>query len=136
MGNRSTDSLPPRLERLRGRFERWRSRRQRATERIPEALWGAAVERSAKYGVYKTARPLRLDSSALKKRVEASRSSRSLSAQERPFFVQIAAPRSTETPRCVVELEDSSGAKMRLEVFGVGAAELGVLARSFLDARR
>ncbi len=61
MASQSTSPLPPRLVQLRRRFERWRSERKSATERIPEPLWAAAVKVAAKLGVYRTGDSLTLD---------------------------------------------------------------------------
>ena len=69
MGTRKTRDLPARLEGLRQRFERWR-RTRKARSRIPEALWAAAVKMAGTFGLHRTARALRLDYYALKKRVE------------------------------------------------------------------
>jgi len=57
------------LEPLRRRFEEFRST-QPLRARLPEALWRAASELAARYGVHATARALRLDYTGLRKRVE------------------------------------------------------------------
>ena len=69
MDTRKTRDLPARLERLRRRFERWRGT-HKARSRIPDPLWAAAVKMADTYGLYRTAKVLRLDYYALKKRVE------------------------------------------------------------------
>lgn len=63
---RGSRGLPAPLERVRGRFERWR----RAEARIPKALWGAAVKAAGRYGIHRTARALGVDYYTLKRRVE------------------------------------------------------------------
>jgi len=57
------------MEQLRRRFEEFRSR-QPLRARLPEALWSAASELAARYGVHATARALRLDYTGLRKRVQ------------------------------------------------------------------
>jgi hypothetical protein len=69
MSARKTCDLPSRLEGLRRRFERWR-RTRKVRSRIPESLWAAAVKSAAKYGIHRTAKALRVDYYALKKRAE------------------------------------------------------------------
>ena len=69
MGIKKTGGLPARLEGLRRRFERWRGT-HKARSRIPEAFWGSAARMAGRYGLHRTAKTLRLDYYALKKRVE------------------------------------------------------------------
>jgi hypothetical protein len=69
MGTRKTRDLPVRLETVRQRFERWRRTRE-VRSRIPEPLWASAVKVAGTYGIHRTARALRVDYYALKKRVE------------------------------------------------------------------
>ena len=69
MGTKKTGNLPARLEGVRRRFERWRRTRE-VGSRIPEALWAAAVKLARVYGIHRTAKTLRVNYYALKKRVE------------------------------------------------------------------
>ena len=69
MGTKRTGDLPARLEGVRQRFERWRRTRE-VGSRIPEALWAAAVKLAGVYGIHRTAKTLRVNYYALKKRVE------------------------------------------------------------------
>ena len=55
-------------EALKQDFAEWRKTR-RPRSRIPEDLWARAAEMAAEIGIHKTARALRLDYTALKKRV-------------------------------------------------------------------
>ena len=73
MSSRRTREVPARLEELRRRFEHWR-RRRRGRSRIPEALWTSAVKAAGRHGLNRTARALRLDYYALKKRIEQASS--------------------------------------------------------------
>ena len=68
MGRRTAQTLPPRLEAGRDRFEQWRSERG-PRRRIPEALWRVASELGVEFGVHRTAKALRLNYDALKARV-------------------------------------------------------------------
>jgi hypothetical protein len=61
-------AVPAKLEPVRQRLERWR-RTHKFRSRIPEDIWAKAVMFAQEYGVGKTARMLRLDYYALKKRI-------------------------------------------------------------------
>jgi hypothetical protein len=68
---RSSATTPADLESLSLRFERWRRTRKSKT-RIPDGLWSAAVELARRYGINRTAAPLRLDGGKLKPLVLAA----------------------------------------------------------------
>ena len=158
MGTRSARDLPARLEGLQRRLEHWRRTRE-GHSRIPETLWASAVKAAGKYGLNPTARALRLDYYALKKRIEAAGSRRvsggkvashpiadrqTVSAdgpltsivpvkgrQAVATFVELASPASGGSPECILELEDPGGAKMRVHLKGVETPDLAALSRSF-----
>jgi len=122
--------LPAGLEGLGRRFERWR-RNRRGRSRIPETLWTSAVRAAGKYGLNRTARALRLDYYALKKRVKAA-SCRGASDREGvTTFIELAPPVSGNSRECILELEDPGGAKMRVHLKGIEAPDLAALSRSF-----
>ena len=147
MSTRQTGDLPAQLERTRRRFERWR-RTRKGRSHIPEPLWASAVKAAGTYGLAKTARSLRLDYYALKKRVEAAgsgyvsggkiashlfsdREAVSAAGQAVAPFVELAPPASGGSGECILELEDPGGAKMRVHLKGVEAPDLAALSRSF-----
>ena len=130
MRTRNARDLPARLEGLRRRFERWRRTRQ-GRSRIPEALWASAVKAAGKYGLAKTARALRLDYNALKKRVETTSSHRVPEEEAVATFLELAPPASGGSRECILELEDPGGAKMRVHLKGVETSDLAALSRSF-----
>jgi len=126
-------NVPARLERLRGRFERWR-RTRKVRGRIPEALWTAAVKLAAEYGTHRTARALRVDYYALKKRIEGTPA---VTASEPPgeavgaAFLELPPPAWAGCGECTLELEDAGGARLRVHLKGFGAPDLAALGRSF-----
>jgi len=131
MGTRKKRELPVELERVRRRFETWRRKRMVRT-RIPAALWQAAVKVAERYGVHRTAKALRIDYYGLKKRVEEAGSSARMPAKgDVATFVELTGPFSAGSVECLVELEDDSGAKMRVHVKGVEAPDLVALSGSF-----
>ena len=133
MGTKRTRDLPARLEDLRRRFERWR-RTRKVRSRIPEPLWASAVKLADRYGIHRTAKALRLDYYALKKRVEGAPAA---TAGKLP--VEVAGARFLELPaaawagfgECTLDLEDASGAKLRVYLKGFEAPDLAALSRSF-----
>lgn len=138
--------LPPRLEGVRRRFERWRQGRQ-SRARIPEPLWDSAVEMAAAHGVHRTARALRVNYYALKDRLEqriaageiapgsdAAVGSSASASSSSPTFLEVTPPRRTDTCECTLELEDG-GAKLRLHLQGIAAPDLASLSRSVWELR-
>jgi hypothetical protein len=139
MNARETHDLPVRLGSLRRRFEQWR-RTRKAPARIPESLWAAAVKMAGTYGLFRTARVLPVDYYALKKRVEQQ--SLPARGKRKPdsavTFVEL--PRSANDGfatapvgayDCMLELEDTAGAKMRVHLKAAAPPDLAVLCRSF-----
>ncbi|NLS90887.1 MAG: hypothetical protein GXX96_01700 [Planctomycetaceae bacterium] len=100
--------------------------------RIPAALWQAAVKAAERHGVHRAAKALRIDYYGLKKRVEEAGSSAGMPAKgDVATFVELAGPLSAGSVECLVELEDDSGAKMRVHLKGVEAPDLVALSGSF-----
>lgn len=130
MSTGKASDLPARLERTRRRFERWR-RKRKGRSRIPETLWASAVKAADTYGLTRTARELRLDYYALKKRVEPANSAPPSEEGAVATFVELAPPVSGNSGECILELEDPGGAKMRVHLRGVEAPDLTALCRSF-----
>jgi len=128
MSTRRIRNVPARLEGLSRRFDRWR-RTRKGRSRIPETLWASAVRAAGKYGLNPTARALRLDYYALKKRVEATGSMSDGNTVAR--FIELAPPTSGGSRECILELEEPGGAKMRVHLKGVEAPDLVALSRSF-----
>ena len=120
--------LPRDLARVRSRFEVWRGQRQ-AGERIPESLWRQAVRLVRRHGVSRTAGALGVDYYSLKKRSEA--------APEAPLarhaFVELPTP-ALLGKQCLFELDNSSGARMRVQLLGYDAQEIETVACSLWNA--
>ena len=140
MSTKTPRDLPARLEGLRQRFERWR-RTRKARSPIPESLWASAVKLAGTYGIHRTARALRVDYYALKKRVEgeslaekradgapAATASRGTAGAT---FLELPSPAWPGCGECTLELEDAGGAKLRAHLKGFAAPDLVALSRSF-----
>ena len=132
MGIRKRSDLPARLEKTRLRVERWR-RGVKFRTRIPESMWASAVKMASVYGIHRTAKALRVNYYSLKKRVEKEDASSSGVAEEGkvPTFLELAPPTRVGGGECILELEDTAGAKMRVHLKGVEAPDLAGLSRSF-----
>jgi hypothetical protein len=129
MEERPVTHLPARLEAVRRRFEKWRLGRN-GHERIPEALWAAAVRAAAQHGVYPTVRVLGLDYNSLKRRVAAT-AMRSESGAGTPRFVELVGPAAPPPAECVLEVENRSGARLRIHLRGAAVPDVAELARCF-----
>lgn len=133
MRTHATRDLPARLQRIRERFEQWRRTRE-GRSRIPNRLWISAVKAADRYGLNQTARALRLDYYALKKRVETTDSHPEPDREAVASFLELVPPASGSAAECILELERRGGAKMRVHLKGVEAPDLGALSRSFWSA--
>ena len=128
--------LPQGLEKTRQRFEQWR-RTRKTRSRIPDRLWIVAAKMAGRHGINRTARVLRVNYYALKKRVEKEASSASETNRDvTPTFFELATPATASTCECVLELEDVAGGKMRVQLKSVGVPDLAALTRSFRETGR
>jgi hypothetical protein len=131
MGIKKTPCLPARLEGLRRRFERWRGT-HRVRSRIPEPLWESAVKMAGMYGLNRTAKALRLDYYVLKKRVQHS----GVAIADPPengaaTFLELTPPPSIGACECTLDLENASGARMRVQLKSIATPDLAALSQSF-----
>jgi|SRR6185437_3546841 len=130
MGAIERGSLPADLQQARSRFQAWRGRR-RIGERIPRPLWELAAQLANVHGVSRTATALGLDYYSLQTRAGAGEAQARSSA---PAFVEFTAP-VVAAKQCQVELDNGSGATMRVQLVGYDAADIEALARGFWSAR-
>jgi hypothetical protein len=110
--NRQSIPVPEAIARLQRQLEQIRSS-QPPRSRLPEPLWGAAVELARQHGIYQVAHTLRLDYMGLKKRLNGM--PRERRKRRKTGFVELVAPPPTVMPECVIEFESANGAKMRIE---------------------
>jgi hypothetical protein len=91
------------------------------------------------YGISRTANTLRVNYSALKRRVgegaaaagEPKKGAADQCFASVPAFLELAPPARLGSCQCTLELEDASGAKMRVHLQGAEAPDLAALSRSF-----
>jgi hypothetical protein len=129
MGRSERQQLPLDLVRGRSRFQAWRGQRK-AGGRIPQSLWAMAIRLAEAHGVSRTAAALGLDYYSLQKRVEAAAAQPQSSS---PTFVEW--PSSVMVGKqCRFELDNGSGATMRVQLVGYDAADVEALSRIFWNA--
>lgn len=126
MGRRKRGDVPARLSRLEQRFAAWRKHRRRG-ERIPASLWKSAAKLAVDYGLNRTCTVLKLDYYSLKKHVDRCGGE----AAEGSAFVAL--PPLPLASECVIELEDGTGASMRMHLKG-HPPDVLALGRSFWNA--
>lgn len=131
MKSKGSPSLPPGLNQLRERFDRWRETKH-SRDRIPEKLWKAAAKlcRGA-YAVQRISKALRLNYTALKERVETTAESGRSGTTPRPTFVEMDLHPPAPAAECLVELEDRRGGKLKFSLRGHGGLDLVALADAF-----
>jgi hypothetical protein len=117
------------VERVRSQFAEWRAHKSRG-DRIPERLWLAAVEVAQRHGVHAVSRALRLEHSALRRRVENAGGLRT----ETAAFIELADLSAAESAGCVVELEKGNGTRMRICVRDGAAVDWSRMKEAFLGA--
>ncbi len=122
-------ALPAGLKRARQGFERWR-RTRTGRPRIPESLWTVAVKAAGQFGLQRTSQALRLDYVALKRHVESGTAQSPSRKEVAPGFVELVTTGSANGTECVLELEDPSGTRMRIELKGIAPPDLVALTRS------
>jgi hypothetical protein len=137
MGDSTHSNFPAALWRAQRKIEQWRQQR-RPRARIPEELWRQAADLACAYGINRTAKALRLDYYSLKKRLAAAARSGerlpvvSRSGQRAAEFVEILhGGMPADRSECLIELEDASGAKMRIRVQGGSLPDVAALTRVF-----
>ena len=138
MGETVQSDLAAALGRAQRKIEQWRQRR-RPRARIPEELWRQAAQLACAYGIHRTAKALRLDYYSLKKRVAAAAGS----GERGPQFVEIPAGgplglpggMPAARPECLIEVEDPSGAKMRIRLQGGDFPDVAALIGVFRECR-
>jgi hypothetical protein len=87
---------------------------------------------AAKYGIHQTAKALRVDYYALKKRVGGARAVTASTLPEAAArFLELPAAAWAGSGECTLELEDADGAKLRVHLKGFEAPDLAALSRSF-----
>lgn len=128
---KSTTPFPRALANAARQFDAWRD--SRTTRRIPARLWSLATDLGNHFGVSSTARALRVDYYALKRRIDTASSVEESETETVPAFMEILTEASAAPSECLVEFENARGAKMRIEARGANTLDLAQLSRLFLE---
>ncbi len=123
-----TAPKPLAMERVRQRYERWRRTRTPRRSPIPDTLWAAAVALARHHGLYATSRLLRLDYTALKRRMPTAGDGTVAPAAPRPTVIELS-PAPGLSPPCVIEIESPCGGRLRVQVPQVTVSDLVALTR-------
>jgi hypothetical protein len=126
--------LPARLQGVRRRFEEWR-RSRKGLSRVPAPLWAAAVKMAGIFGVSRTAQALGVNYNALRKRMERQAAVGPTESREiaDTGFLELMPPTRAGSCQCMLELENASGATMRVHFRGAEVPDLAGIVRSFRD---
>jgi len=121
-----------RLNKVKSEFKIWRTTRKNRNP-IPADLWEHAVELYPAFTISKISTTLAISYTDLKQRVHQKPENFSASQDEKPpTFIELGFPApSSSISECVVEMEDSSGAKMRMCFRGRTDFDLLELGKSF-----
>jgi hypothetical protein len=128
------------VEQARRRFAEFRQAHA-LRSRLPEELWATAAKLARRDGVTATARALGLDRPSLQKwtdRLEPRGSTphkiprgRRSGKNAAPAFVELLAASTGAATSCLVEVESTSGSKLRLDLKGIATSQLAELIRAF-----
>jgi len=111
-------AIRPTLEAVRHQFETWR-KRKRLRDPIPESLWQAAIGLCQDHSMSEVSRRLRLNYNALKDRVSRTGEKGATVGGGPDFrFVRLDLGSSMIASEWVVEMEATSGARMRMTFKG------------------
>ena len=130
--------IPEGLIQLQQQLEEWRGTQLRRAK-LPEAIWQSAADVAKQYGVYATAKALRLDYGALKKQTLGSATPRRKSAHPKPAqaaFLELIARPVAKVEDYVVEFESSQGAKMRVQWKASAPPDWSALLRAWCAAQK
>lgn len=123
-------SMPLSLEQVQQRFESWRQRRKKRT-RIPQTLWQAAVSLSEEYSINHLSKTLRVNYTALKKKVVTVQTSKKeTSGISSSPFIELPVPAAPLT-ESTIEMIKSDGSVMRIQVTGVPGLNWVELSKAF-----
>ena len=108
------------LEEVKQQFKIWRATKT-GRERIPDSLWQAAVEvfHIGEHSLHKISKTLHMNYTALKQHVEQHLLSSikvkpEASPEHSPAFIAFELDPPVSVSECVIEMEDTVGAKMRM----------------------
>ena len=123
--------LTPRssISEVKEQFKIWR-RTRKSPRPIPDKLWQAAVSLTATHSISKISKALVLDYSTLKKRVAIKKKS-TANKTSAPSFIELNLEPPATVSECMVDMQNTLGAKMRMHFRGKPDFDLLELAKVF-----
>jgi hypothetical protein len=135
MKNRTKSDVPARLARGRERFDKFR-KKHKGYRRFPDSLWSAAVKLAQVYGVNRTARTLRLDYNALKKRLESTVAATPSDTTTGPTFIELLPSELTAATECALECRRPDGTTLRIHLKGPQLPDLAALIQTLCNGEQ
>lgn len=125
------------LEEVQQQFKIWRETKT-GRERIPDSLWQAAAEvfHNGEHSLHKISKTLHLNHTSLREHVEQHLPSSIESEPEAvpehsPAFIAFELDPPISVSECVIEMEDTTGAKMRMCLRGKTDPNILGICKSF-----
>lgn len=106
------EKTQPTLEEVQRQFEGWRRRKGRR-DRIPKALWKAAVSLSGQHTTNEISKLLHLNRTAVRERIRAHKQQ-----EAAPAFIEFEARLLQAIGECTIEMEKPGGVKMKICIKG------------------
>ena len=119
----------PSLSEVKEQFKIWR-RTRKSPRPMPEKLWQAAVSLTATHSISKISKELVVDYSTLKKRVAIKKKS-TANKTSAPSFIELNLEPPATVSECMVEMQNTLGAKMRMHFRGKPDFDLLELSKVF-----
>ena len=129
MASKNYSTPRPSLSEVKEQFKIWR-RTRKSPRPIPDKLWQAAVGLTATHSISKISKELVLDYSTLKKRVSIKKKS-TANKTSAPSFIELNLEPPATVSECMVEMQNTLGAKMRMHFRGKPDFDLLELAKVF-----
>ena len=130
MNQENLPNVRPALEYIQNQFETWRQTREKRAP-IPAPLWDAAVNLSKDYSILQISKALRLNYTDLKDRVLSQPDEEIVKVEHNLPFIELDFERTKSPSHCVIEMEKSNGAKLKMYFSGEGNLDFLELGKSF-----
>ncbi len=122
------------LEEVKQQFKIWRKTKTTSRERIPASLWQAAAEvfEIGDHSLHRISKTLHLNQTALKKYMQQQLPRAiKVKPEETPSFIAFELDSPLSVSECVIEMEDTTGAKMRMCLRGNTDPNILEICKSF-----
>jgi len=119
------------FEEVKEQFKNWRKTRK-SPRPMPQKLWDSAAKLSGTYSINQISKALLINHTSLKNRVHKMKKKEASIKQVQPSsFVELNFEQSSSVSECIVEMEDSAGAKVRMCFKGKSDFDFLELAKTF-----